>query len=101
MLALHAAPERHAVRRLAGIVLVVISAASFGTLAISGRYALADGMDALTIMFLRFSLAAGVMAALLRVRGERLPRGAVLLPLVGMGAIGYVGQAFSYLTALK
>jgi drug/metabolite transporter (DMT)-like permease len=58
-------------------------------------------MDALTIMFFRFTLAAGVMFALLIARKESLPHGATLYRLIGMGAIGYVGQAFSYLTALK
>ena len=43
--------------RFLGIALIVISAVGFGTLAILGRYALADGMDAPTILFLRFSLA--------------------------------------------
>jgi drug/metabolite transporter (DMT)-like permease len=86
---------------LAGIVLVVVSATSFGTLAIFGRYAYADGMDALTILFLRFSLSAVLMAILLAARRESLPRGLALIQLVGMGAIGYVGQAFSYFTALK
>ena len=37
-----------------GIVLTIISTIGFGTLAILGRYALADGMDAPTILFLRF-----------------------------------------------
>lgn len=87
--------------RVVGIVLVAVSAAAFGTLAIFGRYAYADGMDALTILFLRFSLAAILMLALLLVRRERLPRGSVLLRLIGMGALGYLGQAFAYLTALK
>ena len=87
--------------RLTGIVLVAISAAAFGTLGILGRYAYADGMDALTIMALRFSLAALVLLALLAARREPLPRGRSLMLLVGMGAIGYVGQAFCYLTALK
>lgn len=87
--------------RLVGIVLVAVSAAAFGTLAIFGRYAFADGMDALTILFLRFSLAAVLMLALLFARREPLPRGSVLLRLIGMGAIGYVGQTFAYLTALK
>jgi len=87
--------------RFAGIVLVAISAAAFGTLAILGRYAYAEGMDTLTVLFLRFSLSAGVMAVLLVTRREPLPRGLTLLQLVGMGAVGYVGQAFSYLTALK
>jgi len=87
--------------RFVGIVLVAISAAAFGTLAILGRYAYAEGMDTLTVLFLRFSLSAIVMAVLLVTRREPLPRGLTLLQLVGMGAVGYVGQAFSYLTALK
>jgi drug/metabolite transporter (DMT)-like permease len=87
--------------RLTGIILVVISAAAFGTLAILGRYAYADGMDALTIMALRFSLAALVLLVLLAARRAPLPRGRNLLLLIGMGAIGYVGQAWCYLTALK
>lgn len=86
---------------LSGMVLVALSAAAFGTLAIFGRAAYADGMDTFTILFLRFTLAAVLMLALLLVRRESLPRGPVLLWLVGMGAIGYVGQSFCYLTALK
>jgi drug/metabolite transporter (DMT)-like permease len=89
------------VNRLIGIVLIAISAAGFGALAILGRYAYADGMDTTTILFLRFSLAAVVMAAWLAARRESLPRGATAFHLVGMGAIGYVGQSFSYFTALK
>jgi drug/metabolite transporter (DMT)-like permease len=88
-------------QRLTGIILVVISAVAFGTLGILGRYAYADGMDALTIMALRFSLAALVLLALLAARREPLPRGRILMPLVAMGAIGYVGQAYCYLTALR
>lgn len=87
--------------RLVGIVLVALSAAGFGTLGLFGRYAYADNMDALSILFLRFSLSAVVMFALLIVRRELLPRGKTLLMLVGMGALGYVGQSFAYLTALK
>jgi len=88
------------VDRFTGIVLVALSAAGFGTLALFGRYAYADGMDAITILFLRFSLAAVLMLALLVIRREPLPNGPVLLRLIGMGAIGYMGQAFAYLTAL-
>jgi len=87
--------------RLIGIALIIISAASFGTLAILGRYAYADGMDTLTIMFLRFTLAALLLAVLLAARRQPLPRGWTLVQLVGMGAIGYVGEAFSFLSALK
>ena len=87
--------------RVVGIVLIIISAASFGTLGILGRFAFAEGMDTLSIMALRFSFSALVLLALLLIRGEALPRGGTLMRLVGMGAVGYVGQAFAYLTALK
>ena len=89
------------IQRSVGILLVAASAAAFGTLAIFGRYAYAAGMDAMTILFLRFALAAVVLLALLILRREPLPRGRALAPLIGMGAIGYVGQAFCYLTALN
>ena len=87
--------------RLLGISLVALSAAAFGTLAIFGRAAYAAGMDTFSILCLRFSLAAGCMLALMAARRERLPRGSVLFKLVGMGALGYVGQSFAYLTALR
>lgn len=88
-------------RRLGGIILITLSAAAFGTLAILGRFAYADGVNAVTILFFRFGLAAVVMLGYLFARGETLPRGNVLWPLIGMGAIGYVGQSFSYLTAVQ
>jgi drug/metabolite transporter (DMT)-like permease len=87
--------------RLAGIVLVAISAATFGTLAIFGRLAFAQGIDTLTVLAYRFILAAGIMGLLMFLRKERLPRGPVLWRLAAMGAIGYVGQAYCYFTALK
>lgn len=87
--------------RIAGIILVVASAAGFGTFAIFARYAYADGMDALTILFLRFSLAAVVMLPLLLVQRERLLCGAVLLRLIGMGALAYVAASIAYLMALQ
>jgi drug/metabolite transporter (DMT)-like permease len=87
--------------RLLGFIFIVISAASFGTLAIFGRYAYANGLDTFTLLFLRFTFSALLMAALLIVRRESLPRGGTLVRLVGMGALGYVGQSFCYLTAIK
>jgi drug/metabolite transporter (DMT)-like permease len=86
---------------LTGALLIVISAASFGTLAIFGRYAYAAGLDTFTLLAIRFSVSALLMAALLRGSRQPLPRGRVLLQLVGMGAIGYVGQSFCYLTAIR
>jgi drug/metabolite transporter (DMT)-like permease len=88
-------------RRLTGILLIAISAASFGTLAIFGRFLYAQGMDTFTILFLRFGFSALLMTLILILRHEPLPRGRVLILLIGMGAIGYVGQSFSYLSAIK
>lgn len=87
--------------RLLGVLLIILSAASFGTLAIFGRFAYAGGLDIFTLLFLRFSLAAILMGGVLVFRREGLPRGKELYLLIGMGALGYVGQSFSYLTAIK
>jgi len=88
-------------KRLTGILLIAISAASFGTLAIFGRYAYTAGMDIFTVLFLRFTLSATIMTVILFLRKEPFPRGRILLQLIGMGALGYAGQSFSYLTAIK
>jgi drug/metabolite transporter (DMT)-like permease len=87
--------------RALGITYIIISAASFGTLAILGHYARAAGIDTFTLLFLRFTIAALIMAGILLLRREGLPRGKPLALLIGMGAIGYVGQSFCYLTATQ
>lgn len=88
-------------KRLTGILLIAISAASFGTLAIFGRFAYAAGMDTFTVLFLRFGLSAAFMTVVLILRKEPFPRGRVLAQLIGMGAVGYAGQSFLYMTAIK
>ncbi len=88
-------------KKLIGILLITISAASFGTLAIFGRYVYADGMDIFTALFIRFSTSAVFMILVLILRKERFPRGRILAMLIGMGALGYVGQSFLYLTSIK
>ena len=87
--------------RLLGIGLIAVSAASFGTLAIIGRYAYADGMDVTTLLFLRFSISALFMIAWLAQRKESIPGGHTMLQLAGMGGLGYVGQSFCYMSAIQ
>ena len=87
-------------RRTAGVLLIAVSAASFGAMAIFARLAYDGGADVTAVLFLRFALAAPCMAAILRLRGLRWPRGRALAGLAAMGAIGYVGQSLSYFTAL-
>jgi drug/metabolite transporter (DMT)-like permease len=87
-------------RRPTGVLLVVVSSASFGAMAIFARLAYASGADPITVLFLRFTIATAVMLGLLRLRRQPLPRGRLLLGLIGMGALGYVGQSICYFTAL-
>jgi drug/metabolite transporter (DMT)-like permease len=89
------------VSQLAGYGLVALSATGFATLGLFGRAAYAGGLDTFTLLFLRFSLSALVMAGLVIARGEKLPARRDLAQLAGMGGIGYVGQSFCYLTAIK
>jgi drug/metabolite transporter (DMT)-like permease len=88
-------------KRLIGVLLIAISAASFGTLAIFGRYAYEDGMDTFTVLFIRFGISAVFMTLVLLLRKEHFPRRKILAQLVGMGALGYVGQSFMYMSAIK
>ncbi|MDP1715102.1 MAG: DMT family transporter [Anaerolineales bacterium] len=88
-------------KKLTGILLIAISATSFGTLAIFGRYVYADGMDIFTVLFMRFGIAAIVMIIILLLRKEHFPSRQIFAQLVGMGALGYVGQSFFYMTAIK
>lgn len=88
-------------QRITGIFFIAVSAAAFGTLAIFGRFAYADNVDTFTLLFLRFGFSAAFMILALILRKESVPRGTIFLQLVGMGAIGYAGQAFLYLTAIK
>lgn len=88
-------------KKLIGILLIAISAASFGTLGIFGQYVYGDGMDIFTALFIRFGVSAAFMITVLILRKEHFPRGRILAQLIGMGAIGYVGQSFLYLSSIK
>jgi drug/metabolite transporter (DMT)-like permease len=85
---------------LFGVLLILISGSSFGTLAIFARLAYKDGVTPISLLFLRFGIASLCMLAITLSKGIPLPRGYILLGLALMGGIGYVGQALSYFTAL-
>src|SRR5260370_42299006 len=87
-------------QRRIGVLLIIISAASFGTLPIFTRLAYRAGAEPVTLLALRFTLASIVMVAIIAARKIPFPRGRTLLGLVLMGAIGYVGQSLAYFTAL-
>ena len=88
-------------RSLLGVGLVVASACSYGTLAIFGKLAYSHGIALPTLLSYRFILAALVFWVLVALRAPALPPRGRWLPLVAMGAAGYVGQSASYFGALR
>src|SRR5215469_12016609 len=87
-------------KRHLGLLLIAISAASFGIMPILAHFAYAAGADPITTLWLRFGIAAVVMTAIMLVRRMQFPRGQVLLGLILMGAVGYAGVSLAYFTAL-
>ncbi len=87
--------------RMVGALLVAVSSAAFGSMAIFGVWAQDDGTSTPALIFVRFTAAALILAVVLRARGIRLPPWRDCLPIAGMGGIGYIGQAYCYFLALE
>lgn len=87
--------------RAIGVLLIIISAMSFGVMPILARLAYASGADPITVLFLRFGTAAVVMLFIMFATKTPFPRGLMLLELVLLGAIGYVGESLAYFFALR
>ena len=83
-----------------GTLLVIVSSVAFGAMALFARVAYAAGTSPSTLLFLRFAIAAFCMALIVVVRREPLPPWRVIGGLALMGGVGYVGQSFSFFTAL-
>ncbi len=94
------APSSFRRRRVAGIGLTVASALAFGSMAVLARFVYADGVDTVSLLALRFAIAAACLVVILRLRGLRLPRGSTLVAAALLGGVGYAGQAVSFFTAL-
>ena len=88
-------------RRLLGIGLALVSAASFGVMPVLTKVAYEDGAEPIAVLTVRFALAAAVLLALARVRRDRLPRGGARTTLLALGGIGYVGMSLCYFFALE
>ena len=87
--------------RWRGVLWIALSAAGFGAMAIFAKIAYREGVPLSTMLFLRFTLAGLLLAAWGMTRGMRWPRGRDLVWVMAMGALGYVGQAYCYFSALK
>jgi drug/metabolite transporter (DMT)-like permease len=86
--------------RLYGVLLVVVSAVAFGTLAVLAAISYESGTSPTTLLFLRFTAAGLVLTAFMGIRGIKFPRGRLLLGLALMGGVWYVAQTLAYFTAL-
>jgi drug/metabolite transporter (DMT)-like permease len=91
--------------RTSGTLLCLASAAAFGAMAVFGKLAFENGVTVGTLLAVRFLLAAVLFWSLLLVGGaaaevRALPRRDVALAL-GLGAVGYAGQAGAFFAALE
>ena len=85
---------------LFGICLILISAASFGAMAIFAKFAYLSGITTNSLLFFRFSIAMVIMLPIALVQKRKFPKGKDLSILIAMGAIGYAGQSYCYFKAL-
>lgn len=95
------ARQAYARDKLLGVLLIAISASAFGAMAIFARFTYEAGADVYGLLAVRFVLATAALAAVMRVRGIRLPPWRRVLALAAMGGIGYVGQSFCFFSALN
>jgi drug/metabolite transporter (DMT)-like permease len=87
--------------KLLGVLLIAISAASFGAMAIFTHYAYASGANVIGLLTVRFVLAAAALIVVMRVRRIGIPPWPRVAGLAAMGGIGYAGQSFTFFTALN
>lgn len=95
-----------------GTVLCLVSAACFGAMAVFGKFAYESGVSPGTLLLVRFTLAAALLAAIVLLRPElrRVPAspparkeglGRVLAIAFVLGAVGYAAQASLFFAALQ
>jgi drug/metabolite transporter (DMT)-like permease len=85
----------------AGLVLCLVSAAAFGSLAIFGKQAYAGGLGVIGVLALRFVVAAPLLVGLAVAARRGLRLGwATALRLLALGGIGYAIQATLFFNAL-
>jgi drug/metabolite transporter (DMT)-like permease len=92
-------------RRAMGVGLCLSSAACFGAMAIFGTLAYDDGVGVMTLLLVRFGLAAVLFWLIAAARGARTLLGAMpartRATALGLGAVGYAAQAGLYFAALE
>lgn len=95
-----------AAERGVGLLLVLVSAAAFGAMPVLGKVAYRSGAEPVSLLAIRFAVAAACLLAVRAVvvgRGGAgpWPRGAPLATLAALGGGVYVLQSLSYFRALE
>jgi len=70
-------------------------------MAIFARFAYASGANVTGVLASRFAIAGLLLAGVMVASGRPWPRGRALAVTIGMGAVGYVGQAMCFFAALN
>jgi drug/metabolite transporter (DMT)-like permease len=88
-------------RHGAGTALCLASAAAFGAMAVFGKLAYDAGVGVVTLLFVRFALAATALWLMLALRRSAPGApGRTILTALGLGAVGYATQSGLFFTAL-
>jgi drug/metabolite transporter (DMT)-like permease len=92
--------------RALGLVLILVSAAAFGAMPILGKVAYRSGAEPVSLLAVRFAVAAGCLLAVRAVVAGRggagpWPGGSTLGTLVALGGGVYVLQSLAYFRALE
>jgi len=86
--------------KLIGVLLVLISATAFGIMPFLAQIAYHSGVGLISLLFLRFLIAAGVLWTIALWRKQPLPNASQRLRLVLVGGVGFVAQSLSFYGAL-
>jgi drug/metabolite transporter (DMT)-like permease len=88
-------------KKVGGVLLVALSAASFGLMPIFAKIAYSAATSTYSLLFLRFSLAAAFLFLSIFLKKLPLPSKREMLVFCLLGAVGYVGTSFCYFYALN
>lgn len=87
--------------KIIGVLLVLLSATAFGVMPFLAQVAYQSGVSLVSMLFLRFAIAAGVVWAIAFIRKQPLPDAPLRMRLVLVGGIGFVMQSLSFYGALR
>lgn len=83
-----------------GTILMIVSAASFGTMPYLATLSREGNVGTETLLFIRFGLSGLIVGLLALAQRRKFPRGASLRNWVILGLVLYTAQSYSFFTAL-